>query len=89
LYKRGIYKPEKGWFVILGKTVIAVTVMTGVLILLRGKESAWFHFSSLERLIRLTGIVALGIASYFGTLHILGFKIKDFVRKENNNGEND
>jgi putative peptidoglycan lipid II flippase len=81
LYKRNIYKPEAGWFSTLTKTFIATSVMGYILFLLRGQEEAWFHFSNWEKLARLAMLVIIGIGSYFGTLAILGFRPKDFVRK--------
>jgi len=35
----------------------------------------------LARVLRLTGVVALGAAAYFGTLWLLGFWLRNFVRR--------
>jgi putative peptidoglycan lipid II flippase len=35
----------------------------------------------LERLLRLGGLVAAGVVTYFSVLLLLGFRLKDFARK--------
>ena len=55
--------------------------MGGTLWLAMGDAESWMHWSLTERLIRLTAIVLLGAASYFGALWLVGFRVKDFRRK--------
>ena len=35
----------------------------------------------LERFIRLGGLIIAGVLAYFGTLLLLGLRLKDFARK--------
>ncbi|MES2205716.1 MAG: murein biosynthesis integral membrane protein MurJ [Pseudomonadota bacterium] len=82
LYKRGIYSPEPGWGKVILKTTVAVIIMASVLSFFKGNENNWFHYSNIEKVIRLLGLVVAGISAYFISLRCLGFKPSDFIRKE-------
>jgi putative peptidoglycan lipid II flippase len=41
----------------------------------------WLEATGSARALRLTGVVALGAGGYFATLWLLGFRLRDFVRR--------
>lgn len=81
LRKRGIYQPQTGWGGFLLKVAIAVCAMGAVLWLVAGEPAEWLAAGAAERAARLAGIVALGAASYFAALWLLGFRAREFARR--------
>ncbi|MBL8471002.1 MAG: murein biosynthesis integral membrane protein MurJ [Rhodocyclaceae bacterium] len=81
LRSRGAFTPQAGWTSFSWRLCVALAVMGGVLWWSAGDTQFWLASSGKERLIRLCGIVLLGIASYFGMLYALGFRLKDFRRR--------
>lgn len=81
LRHRGIYMPQPGWGAFLLKLVIAVYAMAMVLWLASGDTAEWLRAGAVERAARLTGVVALGAATYFAALWILGFRPQDFAKR--------
>ena len=81
LRQLGIYRPEPGWPVFLGKLVLAMLVMGGALWLSSGNAADWLQYSAWGRLWRLSSLVGLGASSYFLTLWLLGFRVRDFKRQ--------
>lgn len=81
LLTREIYRPKPGWSVFLFKLMIAVYVMSGVLWLATGPDSAWLAMRAAARAGTLCSLVLLGSLAYFATLWILGFRPSDFSRK--------
>ena len=80
LRRHGIYAPQPGWIRFLLKITLALAAMGALLWIAAGPTSAWLSYSFIERLVRLGLLVAAGIAVYFGTLALLGFRIRDFRR---------
>jgi len=78
---RGIYSVQPGWAIFLGKLGIAVCAMSAVLWIAAGGAAEWLTTSAAARAWRLTGIMTLGVASYFGALWLLGFRVSDFSRR--------
>ncbi|HBX55473.1 murein biosynthesis integral membrane protein MurJ [Pseudomonas sp. UBA2684] len=81
LRKRDVFQPQAGWALFLGKLLFAVLVMAAVLLLAMHFMPVWSDDGMLLRLLRLAGLVALGLASYFGMLVLLGFRVRDFTRR--------
>jgi putative peptidoglycan lipid II flippase len=81
LRRAHIFQPQPGWTMFLIKLAIAVSVMAGVLWWGVGEAEAWLHYGALAKLVRLSVLVAVGAAVYFGVLWGLGFRTRDFVRK--------
>ena len=46
-----------------------------------GTEASWLAEHGLARVLRLSAVVAAGIAAYFGSLFALGFRLADFRRR--------
>ena len=81
LRQRGAYQPRPGWGVFMLKLLAALVVLGGVLWLATDKDAAWLAMNGSQRMLRLSGVVLGGIASYFATLWLLGFRLRDFRRK--------
>ena len=81
LRKYDIYTPQAGWLVFFAKVMIAILTMAAALYFAAGNAQIWIHYSLSTRLLHLTGLVLLGVASYFSALYVLGFRLKDFSRR--------
>lgn len=82
LRRHGSYQPQAGWRAFYFKLGLALLVMTSVLWLGRGEETAWLTRSNTEKILWLAGLCLAGAASYFATLAVLGFRLQDFRRHE-------
>jgi len=81
LRKRGIYQPEPGWGGFFLKLCIALSVLGATLWFGMGGQQEWLVNSGWDRIIHLSWLVLLGVAVYFATLWLLGFRAKDFARR--------
>ncbi|WP_127958396.1 murein biosynthesis integral membrane protein MurJ [Serratia microhaemolytica] len=81
LRKQKIFQPQPGWWLFLAKLLLAVSVMAAVLIAVMAVMPAWEQGNMLARLLRLALLVAAGIAAYFTSLALLGFRPRDFSRR--------
>lgn len=81
LRRRGAYKPQPGWRPFGGKLVVALIAMGATLWWSMGVQTDWLHYTSIERVVRLSIVVAIGMAVYFGSLALLGFRLRDFRRQ--------
>jgi putative peptidoglycan lipid II flippase len=82
LRKRGFYAPRAGWASFVGKVLIALGVLGGLLAWLAGEPAFWLNAGLVAKVGRLTGVVAAGAVAYFATLYLLGFRFADFDRRE-------
>lgn len=83
LRKTGKYAARPGWPLFFFKLLLAVTVMTAVLWwAAQGIDWAALQAQVWVRLLKVLGLVALGAASYFAVLTLLGFRLEDFRRRE-------
>ena len=82
LRRRGHYAPVAGWGMFLAKIVVAGGVLAGVLAMLVGPSSTWLQAGLAERIGRLGLVMAAGGVAYFGALWLLGFRPKDFSRRD-------
>lgn len=81
LRRHQIYQPQPGWLVFMAKIFVALVIMGSVLWFASGSDVSWLTGSASARAIRLTGVVAVGAASYFLMLWLLGFRLKNFARR--------
>jgi putative peptidoglycan lipid II flippase len=81
LRSRGIYAALPGWPRFSLRLALALAAMGLTLWLAAGADAEWLRMTSLQRVARLSGVVGLGIAVYFGTLWALGFRLRDFRRR--------
>ncbi len=81
LRRQGLYHPQPGWPRFLGQLGIALIVLATLLWWLTGDENSWLRASNLMRLGRLSVLMASAVVGYFGTLWLLGFRLRDFSRR--------
>ena len=81
LRRRGDYMPLPGWRLFGLKLAAALAAMGLVLWFGMGTQAHWIGAPPLERVLRLAALVAAGGTAYFGTLLLLGFRLKDFTKK--------
>ena len=80
LRKHSIFQPQSGWPLFLLKVAVALAVMSGVLWQAMGDDSVWLAAGNSWRIGHLAMLMALGAGAYFGTLGLLGFRIRDFAK---------
>jgi putative peptidoglycan lipid II flippase len=71
-----------GWTQFLARLVVALGALCGVLFALAGTPADWLAASLGQRVARLAAICAAGAAAYFAALWLLGFRLRDFNRRE-------
>jgi putative peptidoglycan lipid II flippase len=81
LRSQGIYLPQPGWKAFALKVGAALVAMSASLLLATGSNEVWYAASAAARVAHLAFLVALALAVYFGTLALLGFRPRDFVRR--------
>ncbi len=81
LRRHVIYTPQPGWPIFCVKLSAALLLMAGVLWFAAGSSADWLRWPLAERLLRLALLIPLGAGTYFATLAIAGFRLKDFQRK--------
>lgn len=81
LRQAGIYHPQNGWLVFFLKLALAMSLMGGVLWFAMGNTEIWLTATLTARVIHLCWLVALGAMTYFATLWLLGFRLRDFKRQ--------
>ena len=76
-----VFRPLPGWPAFLGKLGAALVVMATALWFGMGAEADWLQRSSAACLIHLALLVPGGALAYLGTLGLLGFHPRDFMRR--------
>lgn len=80
LRKDGVYKPEKGWWLLLLRVIFACAAMVVSLYYAYDDLHQWELWHLQERIMNLAFWVAVGGSVYFGTLFITGMKFKELLR---------
>jgi putative peptidoglycan lipid II flippase len=78
----GIYKPEPGWAAFLVKLAVALYLMGGAIWYSMGSENSWFAIDATHRAMKLAWVIAAGVVAYFGSLALMGIRLRDFARHE-------
>jgi len=81
LRRCGAYRPQPGWGSFVARVAAALAVLGGVLWLASARDTSWLAMTGQQRVIQLSGVVLAGIAGYFATLWLLGFRFADFRRR--------
>lgn len=81
LRKRAIYQPLPGWVPFYAKLFLALLVMGGMIHWSMGEAALWLAWSSGARIWRLSLIVFFSSFTYFATLWLCGFRLRDFTRR--------
>jgi len=82
LRKRGWYTPQSGWLPFVCKLAVALGVLAALLFWLAGSASFWLNAGLWAKVARLAALVAAGAGAYFAALFLLGFRLRDFNRRE-------
>jgi putative peptidoglycan lipid II flippase len=81
LARMGIVQPGHVMRGLLVRIVIASSAMALVLAWLGGDLAFWLSSGTLVRVMRLSGLIAVGIVVYFGVLWLLGVRARQFRLK--------
>ena len=81
LRKQKIFTPQPGWAWFLTRLLISVLVMSAALVGMLYMMADWSQGTMVWRVMRLRAVVVMGIVAYFAALAVLGFKVKEFVRR--------
>ncbi len=81
LRRHEIFRPQPGWALFLAKVTLALFAMGAVLWWVKGQDSTWLTETVWWRIGRLAVLVMAGIATYFGSLWMLGFRLHHFARR--------
>ena len=76
-----MYRPQEGWLTFFAKLACALAAMGLALWWLTGDPQGWLKASASAKVARLSLLVALGMAIYFATLALLGFRLRHFARR--------
>jgi len=60
---------------------LALILMGLALWFAAGTSASWLHADLWHKLLKLSGLVALGVLVYFGSLWVLGLRIHDFIKR--------
>lgn len=82
LRRRAIYQPQPGWGKFTFRVLAAVSAMGLVLWLLRGENRTWLVLENLTRVAWLSGLTLVGALVYFGTLAAVGWRPREYFRRE-------
>jgi len=55
--------------------------MAAVIRLGTGNAAVWLAASAFDRVVRLMCIIAIAAATYFATLWVVGFRLRDFSQR--------
>lgn len=80
--KQGFYQAAAGWLWFFARLVLALLLMAAVL-----QGAMWFgafdwFASAAWRAAQLALLIALAVLAYFAALFALGFRLRDFMRRE-------
>jgi len=78
--KEGVYKPEKGWLLLITRVGVACVAMVAALFYAFADITMWQDWSAYQRALNLLLWVAIGGAAYFATLYILRMNFRELLR---------
>ena len=81
LRSQDIFRPQPGWAIFLMKVSLALVAMGAILWWAMGEDAPWLAASVWWRIGRLSMLVTVGAAIYFGSLWLLGFRLRDFAKR--------
>jgi putative peptidoglycan lipid II flippase len=81
LRERRIFEPQPGWRRFALRVAGALVVLGAVLWFAMSSNDSWLSGSILQRALRLTWVVAVGAASYFGALWVFGIRPREFIHR--------
>jgi len=81
LRKAKLYQPQSGWLLFILKLIIAVSVMAVAVHFAAGADDQWLSYVLWEKVARLTGLLLLGVGTYFAVLWLLGVRVQAFIKR--------
>jgi len=82
LRRTGIYAPQPGWGPFAAKVACAVAAMAALLYFAMGPGEWWLRAPWQHKVPAIAGLVLGGALAYGVALYALGFRVRDFVRRE-------
>lgn len=79
LHQQKIFDPEKGWMKFLLQIGLACVVMAGLLWVALPSDHWWQVAAVSHKVLVLSALIALALASYFGTLRLSGMPFKQML----------
>lgn len=77
LRKRGIYRPQPGWWLFLLRLAAALLLMAAIGMWMSGQFD-WLALRAIQRAAALGSVIAACMATYFSALWLMGFRPRDF-----------
>ena len=82
LRRQGIYTPQPGWLGFGARVALAVAAMAALLVFAMGPSAWWLQAVWQHKAAAILGLVVLGTLAYGTLLLLLGFRLRDFARRE-------
>lgn len=79
LRKSGVYQPERGWWLLFVRVILANILMGTVLWFGSGSLSDWFAMGAKQRLAELLLWIGVGAVIYFSVLLLSGVRVRDMI----------
>lgn len=80
LKKAGVYSPQIGWRKLFFQTILAASLMGGIIFTVSGELSFWTKATGIEKILQLSWIIPLGAVSYFVVLWVTGVRFSQLMR---------
>jgi putative peptidoglycan lipid II flippase len=80
LVKRDVYHRSLGWLLFSVRIGVAVAVMVFAVLWMNVETVVWFDMTLWERVVKLLGLVLVGVIVYFSVLILSGMNIKQLVK---------
>ncbi len=80
--RQGFFHPQPQWLVFLLKLIVALCAMGAVVWWTSGSETEWLTMTTWAKCLKLSWVVTLGAAIYFAALWVMGFRLRDFSRRQ-------
>jgi putative peptidoglycan lipid II flippase len=82
LRRAGVYAPQPGWAGFASKAALAVAAMSALLYFAMGPSAWWLQAAWQHKAAATCALVAFGALVYGALLLLLGFRLRDFARRE-------
>lgn len=80
LRRDGVYKPQKGWWLLILRVTVACIAMMAAMYLAYVDLSGWLQSTVYQRVLMLAMWVGIGGVVYFSTLFVLGMNFKTLLK---------
>jgi putative peptidoglycan lipid II flippase len=80
--RQKVYSPLPGWGRFLARVTAALLVLCGVMWWAAGPDAFWISAGLWSKMSRLGMVIGASALAYFGSLWLVGFRFKDFNRRE-------